>query len=250
MDRCARAWPLIPVITALAAVVLFVHRDDMWDKRLTALSPIGKQQYALDASLRADFGDTGVRYVASFIAPDQEAALQLSERVAGVLQPLVDENVIGGFHAPSRLLPSEKTQRAHQAALPPKNILRANLDSALRALPLQADKLGGFIADAEAARTRPLLTRDALKGTSLGILLGSMLIQRDHDVLVLMPLQTAAQYAERDRIDIDRVTAVLQEHQLPHITVIDLLEETTNIFDSYMHQILLLSGLGSLAIAA
>lgn len=250
MNRAARLWPLVLVVVALAIGLIYAHKDDIWDKRLTALSPISKQQYALDASLRADFGDSGVRYVASFIAPDQEAALQTSERAAVALQQLVDDNVIGSFHAPSRLLPSEATQRGRQSALPPEKTLRENLDSALRGLPLQAGKLGEFIADVEAARTRPLLTKDALSGTSLGILLGSMLIQREHDVLVLMPLRSAAQYAEQDRIDIDRVAAVLDSRQLAHITVIDLLEETTNIFDSYMHQVLLLSALGSLAIAA
>ncbi|MET0378800.1 MAG: MMPL family transporter [Spongiibacteraceae bacterium] len=255
MDRSTRLRAIALVAVALAIGVLYVHRDAIWDKRLTALSPISQAQFALDGSLRADLGDANVRYVASFIAPDQEVALQISERASIVLQQLVDDNVIGSFHAPSRLLPSIATQHARQAALPAEKALQENLDSALQGLPLNADKLHDFVADVAAARARAPLTQDALRGTSLGILLGSMLIQRDKDVLVLMPLRSANQYAEEDRIDIDRVSAALQQQQslqnhLPHVTVIDLLEETTNIFDDYMRQILLLSGLGCIAIAA
>jgi len=255
MDHSMRLRPVALLAVALAIGFLYMHRDTVWDKRLTALSPISKAQFALDASLRNDLGDAGVRYVASFIAADQESALQMSERVSDALQQLVDTNVIGGFQSPSRLLPSLATQHLRLSALPPEKTLRENLDSALQGLPLRADKLNDFVADIAAARARPPLTREDLRGSSLGILLGSTLIQREHDVLVLMPLRSAQQYAEEDRIDIDKVNAALQFNQaeqnhLPHIAVIDLLAETTHIFDSYMHQILLLSAVGCLAIAA
>src|SRR5690606_598319 len=190
MDRSTQLRALVLVAVTLAIGVLYVHRDNIWDTRLTALSPISKEQFALDASLRADLGDAGVRYVASFIAPDQEAALQISERATIALQQLVDDNVIGGFHAPSRLLPSLATQRARQAALPDEKTLQINLNTALQELPLKADKLSDFVADVAAARTRAPLTQDSLRGTSLGILLGSMLIQRENDVLILMPLRS------------------------------------------------------------
>ncbi len=248
LDKAARLRWLAVVVVLIAAAVLTLHRDDIWNRELTALSPISKEQGELDASLRADLGDTDMRYVASFVARDQETALQISGRASSVLQQLFDQNLIGGFHAPSQLLPSLATQHERMAALPPTEQLRANLDAALKDLPLKSDKLGEFFNDVEAARKRGPLNRESLAGSSLGLLLDSMLIQRESDVLVLMPLRSSGIGEKGDLIDIEKVSSIFQQNGLEQVAVIDVLEETTNIFDNYMHEVRILSAIGCLVI--
>ena len=250
LDNAPRLRWLTVIALLVAVAVLALHRHEIWNRQLTALSPISKEQGELDASLRADLGDSDMRYVASFTAPDQESALQTAERVSAVMQQLMEQNIIGSFHSPSRLLPSLATQRERKAALPPTDQLRANLDVALKELPLKSDRLGDFLSDTEAARTRDPLNRESLAGSSLGLLLDSMLIQRAADVLVLMPLRSSGQGAHGDLIDVEKVGAALRENKLEQVAVIDVLEETTNIFDKYMREVLMLSSLGCLVIAA
>jgi predicted exporter len=249
LDYSVRLRWLVGVATLAAIAVLAVHHRDIWNRQLTALSPISKAQSELDASLRGDLGDTDMRYVASFTAANQEQALQVAERASVVLQRLAEQKIIGGFHAPNQLLPSVATQQTRLAALPPPDELRRNLDAAVKELPIRADKLADFLADVEAARARAPLQRDAMQGSSLGLLLDSMLIQRVADYLVLMPLRATGEGPEGDLIDIDKVGAALAQSQLDQVAVIDILEETTAIFDSYMHEVLILSSLGCLAIA-
>lgn len=238
----------LTVVAVLAAIaVLTLHQHDIWNRKLTALSPISHAQGELDTSLRADLGDDNMRYVVSFTAPNQEEALRVAERASAVLLQLTQQKIIGGFSAPNQLLPSEATQRTRLAALPLGDELRSNLNAALKNLPISAGKLDDFVADVEAARTHALLSRENLRGSSLSLLLDSMLIPRAADYLVLMPLRPSGE-GTTGEIDIDKISTALQQSALGQVAVIDLLEETTNIFDSYMRQVLILSSLGCFAI--
>lgn len=240
-------WVLAAALLAAVAVLVF-HKQDIWNRQLNALSSISKQQNQLDAELRGDLGGNDMRYVASFSAPDQESALQLAERSRRVLQLLLRQGVIGGFHTPDELLPSQASQRARQAALPHVAEADRRLKQALAGMPLQAYQLQGFLADVERSRTQPLLSRQSLEGSASGVLLDSMLIKRANDYLVLMPLRPTGEGPQGDQIALDKVRAALASQQLAQVTVIDLLEETTAIFDSYTHEALVFSSLGSLAI--
>ncbi|MDN0081914.1 MMPL family transporter [Crenobacter sp. SG2305] len=240
-------WVMAVVLLAAVAVLVF-HQQDIWSRQLNALSSISKEQNKLDAELRGDLGGNDMRYVASFSAPDQESALQLAERSRRVLQDLVRQRVIGGFHTPDELLPSQASQRARQAALPTVVEARQRLVQALDGMPLQADRLEDFLADVERSRAQPLLSRQSLQGSAANVLLDSMLIKRPNGYLVLMPLQPIGEGAKGGEIALDKVRATLERQQLGQVTVIDLLEETTAIFDSYTHEALVFSSLGSLAI--
>ncbi|BEV73823.1 MMPL family transporter [Paludibacterium sp. THUN1379] len=248
LDGLYRWRGVVIVISLLAVVPLLVQKQDIWSRQLSALSPVSAAQNHLDAQLRGDLGGNDMRYVASFVAPDQQTALSLSERAASTLQTLTRQQVIGGFHAPSQLLPSLKTQHTRQQALPAPEQARHTLQQALSGLPLQAGKLQGFLADLQNARQHAPLTRADLKGTASGMLLDSMLIPRQHGYLVLMPLRPSGLGAQPDLMDINQVQSALAAAGLSQITVIDLLQETTGIFDNYTHEALLLSGLGCLAI--
>jgi predicted exporter len=80
------------------------------------------------------------------------------------------------------------------------------------------------------------------------LLADSLLVRRDRDCLVLLPLRAAATGPGDGTIEIDRVASALAAHGLADVAVIDLLAEATDLFDNYLHEALLLSGLGSLAI--
>ena len=248
LDFSTRLRWVIAAVLVAAVAVLTVHRHDVWNRQLKALSPISDAQSALDASLRADLGGADMRYVASYTAPDQETALVTAERASVVLSQLVGQHVLGGFHTPNQLLPSQATQRARLAALPGDDAARQNLTTALAGLPIKPEKLSGFLADLDAARRAGPVDRTALQGTSTGVLLDSMLIRRANDYLVLMPLRSVGEGPQGDLIDVDRVRDAFKRAGLAQVTALDLLEETTDIFDSYMHEALLLSSLGSLAI--
>ena len=90
LDRAVRLRVLALVALLAGVAVLALHRDDIWNRQLTALSPISQAQSELDASLRGDLNDDNMRYVASFTAADQESALRLAERTSAVLQRLIE----------------------------------------------------------------------------------------------------------------------------------------------------------------
>jgi predicted exporter len=244
LDGLTRLRWLMAVALLAAVAVLVLHQQDIWNRQLNALSSTSPEQNKLDAELRGDLGGNDMRYVASFSAPDQQSALKLAERSRVVLQQLSRQNIIGGFHSPDELLPSIATQRARQASLPAPAEAERRLRLALQGMPLETEQLQGFLSDLERARTQPLLERQSLQGSAASVLLDSMLIRRADSYLVLLPLKPAS----GETIALDKVRAALAAQQLGQVTVIDLLEETTAIFDSYTHEALLFSSLGSLAI--
>ncbi len=240
---------IVVVLIGAGAVILF-HAGDIWNRQLSALSPISKADMKLDAELRSDLGATDMRYMATFTAADEETALRGAEQAGAVLQGLVRDRIIGGFNSPAMVLPSVALQRARQATIPQDQQVRANLTLALADLPIKPDRLEGFLADLRAAQARPALTREDLNGTSAALLVDSLLVKRDKDYLVLMPLRSTGEGPRGDLIDLGLVTDTLNAQGLSNVTVIDILEETTAVFDSYLKEALILSGLGCLAIVA
>jgi predicted exporter len=79
-------------------------------------------------------------------------------------------------------------------------------------------------------------------------LVDTLLVKRAADFLVLMPLRATGEGPLGDRIDLKRVAGALDAAGLGHVMTIDLLEETTSLFDSYLREAILLSALGCLAI--
>ncbi len=248
IGRAARLrWLVVGLSLAAGGYILF-QSGDIWNRQLSALSPLSKAELQLDRELRGDIGASDMRYMAALTAPNSELALQDAEQVGLVLQGLVKNNIIGGYNSPALVLPSTALQRARQAALPDAGQTRVRLNESLKELPIKAERLEGFITDLQAARTRPPLVRADMNGTSVALLVDSMLIKRDKDYLVLMPLRSTGAGPSGDIIDLGQVSAALSSNGLSNIIVIDLFEESTNLFDSYRQEALLLSGLGCLAI--
>ena len=242
-----RSLLLLFVAGMLAVVAL--HADRIWNRSISALNPVPRAAQQLDEELRRDLGASELRYLAVLTAPDAEQGLQQSERASRVLQALTREGLLAGHSAPSQVLPSRASQQARQAALPEAAELRRRLAAALAGQPLKPERLQGFVADVEHNRTRPLLTRADLDGTAAALLYDTLLVQRARDVLVLLPLRPVLREGEAAP-DLDRIDAALHAEGLAQATVIDLLAETNALFDSYLHEALVYSGLGCLAILA
>lgn len=234
--------------TVVAAVVVAWPGRTIWSQQLTELNPVPKAAQDLDTSLRSDLGAPDLRFIASLTAPDEQAALQAAEQATVVLQRAVQDGMLASFKSPTMVLPSLATQRARQAALPSEAESAVRLTQAMHGLPVQTQRLQPFLEDLDQARHSPLLSRQDLQGTSAAMLVDSLLVQRAHDVMVLLPLQANDQGPHPYELDTDGLTQRLHAAGLTQATVIDILTETSGIFSSYLHETLNMALAGSLAI--
>jgi predicted exporter len=160
----------------------------------------------------------------------------------------VKDKILGGFNSPALVLPSLARQGDRQAALPQATELKQRLQLALADLPIQANRLDGFVKDVTQARSHPLLRRADLNGTSAALLYDSLMIKRSKDYLVLMPLRPVINVAGTEEIEFQKIKAALDSAGLSNIVLLDLLEETSSLFENYLQEARWLSGLGFLAI--
>ncbi|MEO5861806.1 MAG: MMPL family transporter [Burkholderiales bacterium] len=233
--------PLVWGAVALALGTVVWQRAALWNDDLGDLSPVPVADKQLDESLRNDIGAPDVGMLLTARAVDQEAALQLSEKLSAALRPLVQNGVLTGFDAPSRYLPSKVSQEARLASLPDTPVLRANLDAALEGMPFQSGLFQPFLNQIEASRSAPLLDRDALAGTAFAIKVDGLLVMRRDSALALLPL--------RGLKDADRLRQTIVDLKTPGVSLIDLKYESDQLYGSYRHQALLNALWGTLAIA-
>jgi predicted exporter len=231
------------VIFALA--VLYHDRESLWNRELSALSPISTDEQNYDAKLRADLGAADVRDLVIVSGPDMESILRGAEHAARALQSLVDEKVIGGFESPAAYLPSMATQESRRGSLPSAADLRANLKQAVEGLPLRADRLQPFLEDAEATRHAALVTPRDLAGTSLSAGFDALILHQRDQWNALLPLRSAA---AGGAIDLSRVVAALKDSQVDEARVLDLKQESDALYDNYLAEAIHFSLAGFLAL--
>jgi predicted exporter len=229
-------------LTIVAALALVFHHGPYWDDELDSMSPLPAGEKSLDEQLRREIGAPDVRYLVVVQAPDREAALVASERAAARLEPLAAKGVIAGFDTPVTWLPSEATQRARQAVLPDAATLEANMARAIDGTPFRPDIFTPFLADVAAARRQPLLQREDLNGTSLGLRVDSLLLRASGRWVAILPLHGVS-----DSGAVAEAVSGMDEKQL---VFLDLKAESDRLLGSYLHEALTLSLAGSVAIAA
>ena len=239
-------WPLVALVLASVAT-LWLHRDGLWSRELSALSPVPAASQALDARLRADVGAPDVRYLVVIPAASEQAALEGAEKVGAQLQPLVDRGVLGGFESPARYLPSDATQRARLASLPPADVLATRLNEAVKNQPVSVrpDAFAPFLADVEAARTQPLLTRADFKGTSMALAVDGLLTQRDGQWTAMLALRApqAAQGAAANTPSLDAtpVSDAVARANVPGALFVDMKAEADRMYVDNVHEDIRLS---------
>lgn len=246
VQRAATLRVAATVLVLAACVVLVMNRNHLWNDKISSLSPVSQADIALDASLRADMGAPDVRYLVVVSGVDQETVLRLAEQVSTVLQTQVDEHALAGFESPSRYLPSIATQRARQASLPAPDVLQASLAQALQGLPVRARLFAPFVADVAAASKQPLLQTSDLEQTSMAMAVDALLLRQKQHWSALLPL-TAIAGAD---IHADRIRAALRTTHLPNVLFVDLKAESDRLYSGYLHEAILLSLGGLIAIVA
>lgn len=227
------------VVLATAVVFLVARPQPLWSSSLASVNPVSAAEQALDRQLREDVGAPDVSYLVVIGAADQEAALQASERAAAALREGVSRGWLQGFDHPAAYLPSLATQRARQQALPPAEVLRANLQAAQKGLPFRPAAFEPFVRDVAAAAELPLLERSSLQGTSLGLRLDALLVRRGSGWAAMLPLRGVG--------DADAIAARLAD--LPGVTLLDLKRQFDELYRGYLREAVLHSLLGAAAIA-
>ncbi|HEY1611943.1 MAG TPA: MMPL family transporter, partial [Paraburkholderia sp.] len=253
-------WPLAALL-AVAIGTLALHRGSVWSHELSALSPVSAQSQALDASLRADVGAPDVRYLVVIPAASEQAALEGAEKVSAQLQPLVDAGVLAGYDSPARFLPSDATQRARQASLPPADVLESRLRDALanQTISVKPAVFAPFIADVERARKQPLLRREDLRGTSMALAVDALLTERDGHWNAMLSLRAPAPpppqngahatAASEPSLDAARIRAAVGRAQVPGALFVDLKAEADRLYVNYVREDRQLALAGFVAIA-
>lgn len=238
----------VALIAIAAAVVLGLHREQLWSHDLSALSPVPEAAQRLDARLRADLGAPDVRYLVVISAPDQQSALEGAEHVGAELDGLVQRNVIAGYQSAAQYLPSLRVQHRRQESLPPPAVLNARLKQALADMPLRSERLAPFLHDVEVARTAAPMTRASLDGTSFVPLVDALLVSDADGWRALMPLQAPVSGGQPLDIDIGQVRRAVSVGAPDRVTVLDLKDQADALYSSYLAGAVRLSLAGFAAI--
>ncbi len=243
--RGSRLLALSVALVALAFAILHRHHDSLWNRELAALSPISAADQRYDADLRRDLGAADVRDLVIATAPTLDFALEQAERTARVLQPLVNDKVIGGFDSPANYLPSMATQKARRDSLPEADQLRDNLRQAIVGLGIGIDRLQPFLNDVEAARHAPLMSVQDLQGTSLRAGFEALVLHQQNRWNALLPLHTGS---GSEAVDAARIEAALRLAPAPSAQLLDLKQESDALYAGYLTDAIHLSLAGLLAI--
>jgi predicted exporter len=231
-------------LVLIAAGVLYHDRTGLWNRELSALSPISTDEQNYDAKLRADLGAADVRDLVIVSGPDMESILRGAENAARALQGLADGKLIGGFDSPTNYLPSMATQESRRGSLPSAAELRANLKKALENLPLRAG-LQPFLEDVEATRHAALVSSHDLAGTSLNAGFESLILHQKEQWNALLPLRAAV---AGGAIDLAKVQSALESGGVMDARVLDLKQESDALYGSYLSEAIRFSLAGFLAL--
>jgi predicted exporter len=241
-------WGMALAIAGVAVLLLYQHRDALWNRELSSLSPISLSDQRYDAKLRGDLGQASALDLVVVSGPDLESVLSGAERASRALEPLIDEKVIGGFDSPAAYLPSLATQGARRASLPERSVLRDRLAQATAGLAIRGEQLAPFLDDVESARSGALITPEDLRGTSLAAGFGALILRQQDRWNALLPLHAAR--ADAPDIDLARVKQALGGDGSTDAQLLDLKGESDALYTSYLHEAVRLSLAGLAAIVA
>jgi predicted exporter len=242
MARLHMSWGPAVLLALICGSLIYLHRGQLWDRDLAALSPVGAAAQALDAHMRSDLGAPDVSNLVIVSGRSEEAVLEQSEQVGQRLDRLTADQVIGGYDSPARYLPSLATQRARQQALPDPSQLRTRLTAAVAQLPLSPSRLEPFIEQVAAARTAAPVTRATLDDTSLALAVDGLLSHDGDRWQALLPLREPRSNAAG--IDLARVRAALADLASRGVQVFNLRQQTDQLYDAYLSAAMRQAALG------
>ena len=241
LPRARTAWPLVIVVTGLAAAWLAIQRAQLWEADLANLSPASASERARDERLRGELGAPDVRLLLVVRGASEQAALEGAEALAPRLDAWKAQGLLRQYDSPARYLPSLALQKARRDALPDVATLRARLGEALRGLPFAPGVFEPFLADVAAAKAQGPIDARALAGTAFALKLEGLLIRADAGYAALLPLSGVS-----DPARLAQAIAALPESR---VTLLDLKQETTRLLDDYRHEAMRYALLGAALIA-
>ncbi|MEM8548657.1 MAG: hypothetical protein AAGF46_10915, partial [Pseudomonadota bacterium] len=187
-------------------------------------------------------GAPNIRYVVHTEASDLDTALQRAESLHTVLVRAREQGLVTGFSDVTALLPSLAMQQRRQSAIPPADILTANMALAVNPLPFAAAAFTPFIdAAADSRRLRPL-TPAAYADSPLAPLVNQHLYQRDDGTWVAL----ATLSGEPDTAALGAALATAASVA----TLIDLRESSEALVTDYRERTLRVLGIVVLLITA
>ena len=228
---------------ALLTLVPFAFNQVQWSQQIGDLSPISASDKEIDRQLRADLGAGGTRHLVVIRASTADAALSLSEQVTEHIAPLVEQKLITGFDAPSKLLPSQQAQRQRIDAIPEPTTLASRLNRAVSTLPVRATTLEPFLASAETSRQSAPLDLDSFKQTSLQELIRSLLYPVGNHWVAIGIAKDSPEHP----IDPAALEQTLQRAAIPGVHYVDLLNESNQMYTQYVSGTLTSCFVGGLA---
>lgn len=231
--------PLALIVIACAAWLVF-KGGTPWSDELATLSPVPAAEQNLDAELRRELGAPDVRQLIVVRETTEQAALETAESVAAALQALVEKGGVEGFDSPARYLPSKAAQRARQSAIPDAATLTQTLSRAVAGMPFREGVFEPFIAEADAARTSPLLERADFANSALGIQIDSLLVARTGQWYAMLPLRGVA--------DVAAIESALRNFEPHRVVLLDLKRETDALYQQYRARVMAFSLLGAAVI--
>lgn len=227
-----RRWRVWAAVPALAAVAVLAWHGVPAEHDVDALSPVPQAARDLDRSLRADLGapDAGLAAVVS--APSAEGLLEREEALA--------PRLAAGAEYAARVLPSERTQRVRQAALPEEGALAGRVAEAADGLPFRPGAFDPFVQAVAAARSAPVLTAATALPPLLAARLAPLLFERDGAWYGPVVFPAATPKAD--------VVAALGG--MADVTAIDLKAEANGVVGAYAQGAWRWAGLGAAAALA
>ncbi len=251
--RRLRAVPLLAALLSAAIIAAVASQQPLWRSNLEALSPISAADQKLDQELRAALRAPDVRHVIAVRAASEDEALGLAEQVTQRLSPLLADGSLGGIQSPANWLPPSSRQRERQAALPTAGQLNADLAEATTGLPVRAERLAPFVEDVLASSRLTPLTAADLGNSDISLAVTSLLVTTESGVTAMLPLQAAGADGLIDTARVHQLlfetTPSLATSASGRVHLLDLKDETDNLYGAYLKQALLLSAFGGLLIA-
>ena len=215
---------------ALLMIIPFLSGTVKWSNQISDLSPISKADKALDLELRSDLGAGGARHIIVMKAASEDSALEASERIASLLTPLQEQNLIAGFDAPTKLLPSQVTQTLRKNAIPALSLLDQRLHEAIKDLPVKRKTLEPFITDSQSVHDAPFINQDSFSGTSLNEVIKSLLYPVGDTWVAIGIIKETAETP----INPQNIKALLEQVPQLDAQYIDLLNESNQMYEQYV----------------
>jgi predicted exporter len=179
----------IPVVLSIGSIVAIASsKTPLWEDDLSRLTPVPTELLIQDQTLRGALGAADVRYLLVVNASEVQQALERLEDLSQSLSALVKRGAITGFDHAARYVPSVRTQRARQQALPDTQQLREALQRALSGMPFRAGVFDPFVADVARAKTLAPLTPEDLRETTLGANLDMLFAQDRNETRTFVTL--------------------------------------------------------------